>query len=270
MFLTLFGKQRDALPLYEKKSFFQADEMKFHLCLWRALPDCHIFPRIELGALMAPVCSQPRQRRAALARLHGRTVDYAVFDASFKLLFVIELMAPGPARDGSDPTAALLQSAGIKTIRWSLQQLPSAGQVIRTLKAFSSRGAGADVAQPSVGDATMRRAAPVSGAGRAPIARAASPARPACGLSQERVDELGAAGHIKAAFPRIWERICLFCDDPAYLGNYLDSLALQDREDGRAGFPPGVMAEIAAIQSANQRCLPATSNPVRKQAVASR
>ncbi len=69
-------------------------------------------------------------------------------------------------------------------------------------------------------------------------------------------------GHVKAAYPHIWERICLFCTEPRHLEQYLSSLSLQDRGGKRAGFPEGVIAELAELQGANARFIP-TQTQVR-------
>lgn len=239
--LALFFKKNGVIaPAYQRKPFFRPAEMHFHACLRSELPDCHIFAHIALSALIAPASDDPRQLRAQQAALQGRTVDYAIFDAAFTLILAIELAAPGA--DASDPaaSAACLRSAGVTCLRWSLQQLPSSEQIRRYLAPYSSRGGAADAA-----------------------ARSAWPAPPRAhdrALSCVAIDELAPLGHIKTAYPHIWERICLFCRDPVHLEKYLSSLSIQNRDDKRCGLAPGAIIEITAIQSANQRLLPATAD----------
>lgn len=239
--LSRFSKKNgDPLPTFEKKPFFRLDEKDFHARLRRELPECHIFPRVELASLITPTSNDPRQQRAQLAQLQGRRVDFAIFDATLNLVLVIELTPPGAAGDEAVSTAAYLKHAGVQTIRWSLQQLPSAEQVRRALAPFSSRAA----SRPdSLGGAEPAGAHP------------APPPGNRRSLSIAAIEGLGANGHIKTAYPHIWERICLFCDEPAHLEKYLCSLSIQDRSGKRGGFLPEVIVEITAIQAANQRFL---------------
>jgi hypothetical protein len=80
-------------------------------------------------------------------------------------------------------------------------------------------------------------------------------------LSQATIDLLTPKGHIKKAYPHIWEKICLVAVEPASLEQYLSTLSLQDRGGSRAGFPQDVIIELTCIQSANERFL--ITKPVR-------
>lgn len=72
-------------------------------------------------------------------------------------------------------------------------------------------------------------------------------------LSLAALDRIAPAGHLKAAYPHIWERISLFCQDPAHLEKYLVSLSIQARDGKRAGLRQEAVGEIADILAANQR-----------------
>lgn len=90
--------------------------------------------------------------------------------------------------------------------------------------------------------------------------------RPSAGggcLSIGAIEALAARGHVRQDYPHVWERICLFCVEPAHLEKYLASLYIQDRGGKRTGLLPDAMIEIAHIQAANQRFLqaPATGSP---------
>lgn len=90
---------------------------------------------------------------------------------------------------------------------------------------------------------------------RQAAARAVIQAPRTSALSLPALDLLTPAGHLKSAYPHIWERIWLFCHDPVHLNKYLLSLSLQERDGKRAGLSPEAMAEVAEIQAANQRFL---------------
>jgi hypothetical protein len=88
---------------------------------------------------------------------------------------------------------------------------------------------------------------------RRAAARAAIEAPRIATLSLAALERLAPAGHIKTAYPHIWERISLFCHDPAHLEKYLVSLSIQARDGKRAGLRQEAVGEIADILGANQR-----------------
>jgi hypothetical protein len=89
--------------------------------------------------------------------------------------------------------------------------------------------------------------------------RAAAHAPDAVPLSLAALERIAPSGHLKSAYPQIWERIWLFCHDPAHLEKYLASLAIQERDGKRAGLSPEAMAEVAAIRAANHPLLGAAT-----------
>lgn len=70
-------------------------------------------------------------------------------------------------------------------------------------------------------------------------------------LSLVAIERLAPAGHLKSAYPHVWERIWLFSHDPDHLEQYLLSLSLQARDGKRIGLSPEAMAEVADIRAAN-------------------
>ncbi len=96
--------------------------------------------------------------------------------------------------------------------------------------------------------------------GKAPVAaqaaaRARMQAPRTAALSVPALERLAPHGHLKSAYPHVWERIWLFCSDPAHLNRYLLSLSIQERDGNRAGLTPAAMVEVAEILAANQRFL---------------
>lgn len=94
---------------------------------------------------------------------------------------------------------------------------------------------------------------------RQAAARAVIQAPAVTTLSLAALNRLAPAGRLKSAYPHIWERIWLFCHDPAHLEKYMVSLAIQQRDGARDGLSPEAMAEVADILAANQRFLPAAA-----------
>ena len=140
MFSRFLKKNKGPIANFEEKRIFLNDEEIFFGRLRRALPNCYIFPKIELSTLMEPANSDFKQRQEAMDQLKDRHIDYAICDASLNLLCVIELTTANSANGDEDeiPNIEYLKIAAIKCIRWNKHPLPSAEQILRTLAPFSS------------------------------------------------------------------------------------------------------------------------------------
>ena len=255
MFSRFLKKKKGPIPNYEEKRIFLDEEEVFFGRLRRALPNCYIFPKIELSTLMEPANPNLQQKHEALEYLHGRTVDYAICDASLNLLCVIELTTPHSIGEDETPNIEFLKNAAIKCIRWNKHPLPSAEQILRTLAPFSSL----ESPKPDIAAHTIIRNSYVESSKNVDTAQAIFRADPMpsniMGLSIETLEKLAPHGHIKTTYPHVWQRIGLFCNEPKHLKKYLESLFLQDRGIERAGFPQAVIKEITDIQSENERFL---------------
>lgn len=230
----------EAIPAFTKKPFFRSEQKAFYGRLRRALPKCYLFPDVELRALMTPVSTDIKQRRSEKEYLQGRKVDYAVFDARLSLVCVIELKSGGVIDNTPGSNAQLLKSAGIPHFCWDKQKLPTSEQMLRMFGTHAAPTA-------SRGDVDGITEAPANELEDLPsviMPRISS-------LSMKVLEGLAPLGHTKAAYPHVWERICMFCTEPDHLNDYLVSLSVQGRATKRAGFPPEVMTEIVTIEEAN-------------------
>jgi hypothetical protein len=246
MLSRLLKKNNDSPLVYaRKKHFFDAERKSFYGQLRRAIPKCYIFPDVELASLMLPTSADPRIRRVQEEHLKGRRVDYALFDARLDLMCVIELTPPGVDDNGPSSNKEYLRSANIRRYTWPQDNLPSTDQIKRSMADFSGIVLDIEGAPSTI----LAPATQMPG----------QPRRTA--LSQVTIDLLTPKGHIKNAYPHIWEKICLVAAEPAQLEQYLASLSLQDRGSSRAGFPQDVIIELTSIQSANERFL--AVKPVR-------
>ncbi|MES2104082.1 MAG: DUF2726 domain-containing protein [Pseudomonadota bacterium] len=251
MFSLPFKKNKDIHAVYEEKRFLVGDEEAFFGRLRRALPNCYIFPKIELASLLEPGSLDPKIRQQELAQLDGLRVDYGIFDASLGLLCVIELCVKG-AGGHYISNKKLFETAGIKTIRWDKNTLPTFEQILRTLAPFSTIAS----PKPDVAASTIMRTQFEENKNMDTV-QAIYQSHPTPSnieaLSIMAIEKLTPDQYLKKAFPHVWERICLFCNEPQHLKRYLASLSLQDRGVERVGFPREVLREIAAIQAENER-----------------
>jgi hypothetical protein len=239
----------DVIPAFTKKPFFRSEQKGFYGRLRRALPKCYIFPDVELRALMTPISTDSKQRRSEKEYLLGRKVDYAVFNASLQLLCVIELKTGGVADSTPGSNAQLLKSAGIKHFCWDKQKLPTSEQMFRFFGSFV-----APVRVKSEGESEGEgegEGAPANADGDDFHTEVVMPRQTS--LTREALDQIAPRGHLKAAYPHVYERIVNFCTEPNHLADYLNSLSLQSRAGARAGFPQEVLTEIRDIDEANEQ-----------------
>lgn len=230
----------DVVPAFTKKPFFRSEQKAFYGRLRRALPKCYVFPDVELRALMTPISTDSRQRRSEKEYLLGRKVDYAVFNAALQLLCVIELKTGGLVDTTPGSNAQLFKGAGIRHFCWDKQKLPTAEQMGRLFGSF--------VAPALVKSDTDN----VAANGEMDDYHSEVLMPRVTSLTREALDLIAPRGHLKAAYPHVWERIAAFCTEPNHLDDYLTSLSIQSRAGTRAGFPPEVLTEINDIDQANQ------------------
>jgi hypothetical protein len=249
MLSRLLKKPIQSGPAYAKKALFVDEQHALYLRLRRVLPNCVILPDVALATLMEPTATDARQQRQQREQLEGRKVAYAVYDGALELLFVIELTRAGANDQERALTLEFLQGAGIKHFSWDSDRLPSMEQIMRAMAAYT--GIEAPKFEPAAN--SILRPEPRAIAPQPPVARQRVLTS---SLTVEQLHELTPGGHLKAIYPHIWERICLFCTEPRHLEQYLSSLSLQDRGGKRAGFPEAVIAELTELQGANARFIP--------------
>lgn len=117
---------------YQLRQFLTNNEMEFFMRLSRALPGMFVFPQVAMSALIEPRAKEgTKQHLSDFGRISQKRVDYAVFNTEMELLCIIELddKTHDPAKDKARDR--LLESAGIKTVRWDSKRKPSAEEIRR-------------------------------------------------------------------------------------------------------------------------------------------
>jgi hypothetical protein len=237
MLSRLLKKTVQSGPAYASKPFATGERLAFYQRLKRALPNCTLFPDMPLSTLLAPLSTDARHLRQLQDRLAGRQMAYGVYNESLALLCVIELTESGVQDDERAHTLALLEEAQVPCFSWDQGRLPTTDQILRAMSAFT------DIAAPRF-EAAANSVMRFDDEGEA-----AAPAS----LTMDQVLKLTHKGHVRAVYPHIWERVCLFHTEPIHLDHYLGTLSLQDRGSNRNGFPEGVIVELTDLQGANAR-----------------
>nr|WP_315466455.1 DUF2726 domain-containing protein [uncultured Undibacterium sp.] len=264
MFSHFLEKDANAFPTCAPRKFFDADNEVFFKRLQKVLPNCLIFPHVQLAAILEAHVSNEKKRQLMRQKLQERHVDFGIFNKELELLCVVELESNSDtSKDEEHPTRKLLKSAGIKCIRWSREALPTAEQILRTLAPYSELDAPKiETSMQTIGklfaDADVQDLATLQDKAFSYIEHGNPNA-----LSLAAIHRITPECFIKKEYPHIWQKICLFAGDPGYLKNYLDSLFIQNRPIKRRGLPKHVSNEVIAIQSENARfVIPKEPDPV--------
>jgi hypothetical protein len=264
MFSHFLDKDANAIPTCAPRKFFDADNEVFFKRLQKALPNCLIFPHVQLAAILEAHVSNEKKRQLMRQKLQERHVDFGIFSKELELLCVIELESNDETnKDEEYPTRKLLKSAGIKCVRWSREALPTAEQILRTLAPYSALEAPKiETSMQTIGklfaDADAHDLATLQDKAFSYVEHGNPNA-----LSLAAIHRITPECFIKKEYPHIWQKICLFAGDPGYLKNYLDSLFIQNRPIKRRGLPKHVSNEVIAIQSENARfVIPKEPDPV--------
>ncbi|MBR7801316.1 DUF2726 domain-containing protein [Undibacterium fentianense] len=254
MFSQFLDKDSKGIPDCEQRPFFDPNQQIFFMRLQKALPNCLIFPQIQLAAILEPHISHDKKRAIMRQKLASRHIDFGVFNKDVELLCVIELEEESTsAADEEYPTRKLLKSAGIKCVRWNRSALPSAEQILRTLAPYSELNAPkAETSMQTIGklflDEDLKDPSKLQEKAFTYIEHGNPNA-----LSLAAIKRITPDAFIQQEYPHIWQKICLFAGDPRYLKNYLESLFIQNRPVRRRGLPKHVANEVIAIQSENAR-----------------
>lgn len=254
MFSHFLDKDSKAMPDCEPRKFFDAEEELFFKRIQKALPNCLIFPHVQLASILEAHVSNEKKRQVMRQKLRERHLDFGIFNQELSLLCVVELdRGEELPKEEEYPTRMLLKSAGIKCIRWSRATLPSAEQILRTLAPYSDLNAPkAETSMQTIGkffsEEDLKDPSKVQEKAFTQVEHGNPHA-----LSLAALNRITPDSFIKNEYPHIWQKICLFAGDPGYLKNYLESLFVQNRPVKRKGLPKHVATEVMAIQSENAR-----------------
>lgn len=145
---------RERPARFRRRPIMTGSGLDFLFRLQRALPECRVCPQVAATALLEPL-GVGRVRKAALARISGRRVGYAVFDKKMHLIVIIELDHRPRLTRREAECEAYLADAGIRTLRFRPKELPSESKIRTSVfprnpstSAASADGMLADLQQP--------------------------------------------------------------------------------------------------------------------------
>ncbi len=249
MFSHFLDRDLKTPPDFERRHLFDAEEEIFFKRLKQALPNCQIFPKLTLSHLVQVSSNNEKKNALFRQKLDARQIDFGVFNAQLKLLFVVLLEDEVTDNNEDDyPTRKILKRARIKNIRWSRATLPSYEQILRTVEQFS------ELEAPKLDSRmhTIGKLMADEDLQDGQIYTKIEHGNPHA-LSLAAIERIASEQLIKTQYPHIWQKICLFSGDPDYLKSYLESLFIQNRPTKRRGLPKPVADEVIHIQNENAR-----------------
>lgn len=116
-------------PAYRKRQVMTPNELEFHGRIVRALPGMHVCPQVAMHALIEPTSTNGKTRLIHFRRISQKVVDYAVFDAQWSLVAVIELDDRTHIASRDAIRDSFMSSAGVRTLRYQSRAKPPEAQI---------------------------------------------------------------------------------------------------------------------------------------------
>jgi hypothetical protein len=129
---------KDRGPRYQPVPIMTSNELEFFWRISKAVPDAFVFPQVAMTALIAPNEPNGKRRMAAFRKISQKRVDWAIYTRDMVLVCVVELDDRTHNPENDALRDALLDSAGIQTVRWDSRKKPVVGEIRKTLLDLST------------------------------------------------------------------------------------------------------------------------------------
>lgn len=124
---------RDRGPNYRPVPIMTPNELEFFWRISKAAPDAFVFPQVAMSALIAPNEPNGKKRMAAFRKISQKRVDWAIYTQDMVLVCIVELDDRTHNLENDALRDAMLDSAGIPTVRWDSRKKPLVGEIRKTL-----------------------------------------------------------------------------------------------------------------------------------------
>jgi len=128
-------------PPYRKRAIMTLNELEFHGRLVRALAGFHGCPQVAMHALIEPTSLNGETRLRDFRRVSQKIVDFAVFDAQWAIVLVIELDDRTHVASRDAVRDSYTSAAGIRTLRYQCRAKPSEAQIAADVRAVQQAAA---------------------------------------------------------------------------------------------------------------------------------
>jgi very-short-patch-repair endonuclease len=130
---------RDGAPKYQPVPIMTPNELEFFGRISKAVPDAFVFPQVAMSALIAPRDTDGKKRMAAFRKISQKRVDWAIYTKDMTLVCIVELDDRTHDPENDAMRDAMLETAGIPTVRWDSRKRPPIGEIRQTLVEISKK-----------------------------------------------------------------------------------------------------------------------------------
>lgn len=124
---------REGGPKYRPIAIMTPNELEFFRRISKAVPEAFVFPQVAMSALIAPSDTDGKKRMAAFRKISQKRVDWAIYTKDMTLVCIVELDDQTHNPENDALRDAMLDSAGIHTVRWDSRKKPPVGEIRKTL-----------------------------------------------------------------------------------------------------------------------------------------
>ncbi len=121
-------KDEISTALAMKKPLSEPEQV-LYFRLRAALPECEVLAQVAFSRFLEISGGDKAQRFGTLQTINKKSADYLVCLKDFTIVAVVELDDSTHTRTRDDARDAMLDSAGIKTLRWNVRAMPSEAEI---------------------------------------------------------------------------------------------------------------------------------------------
>lgn len=136
--LLIFLLLREGGPKYQTVPIMTPNEVEFFRRISKAVPEAFVFPQVAMSALIVPRDTDGKKRMAAFRKISQKRVDWAIYTKDMTLVCIVELDDQTHIPENDALRDAMLDSAGIPTVRWDSRKKPPVSEIRETLVELST------------------------------------------------------------------------------------------------------------------------------------
>jgi len=126
---------------FSKKPLSEPEQILYWQLL-KALPDHVVLAQVSFSRFLYTKKGTRNENFSRLATARQKVADFVVCNRSFYILAVIELDDSTHDKEKDDTRDAILQEAGLKTIRWKTTKLPTTEEIQAAVRPGVPPGSG--------------------------------------------------------------------------------------------------------------------------------
>lgn len=120
-------------PQYKAKTVLTPSEQVLYWSLRKALPDYVVLAQVAFSALMEPNIRNGKYFWQLFGRISQKRADFTVCDKAFRIVAIIELDDNSHDSAKDQERDAVTESAGIRTIRWNVNKMPTEEEILTAI-----------------------------------------------------------------------------------------------------------------------------------------